>query len=284
MSLIRGLARRFSNNAPFDKSQLEKHGIFTRKVSRNLVPAKYYEKSITGLPSNPGTAPSCVTNTGAYAAYSGDKTGRSPADKVIVDPLTKEEDNKIWWGKVNKKMPRDQYERVVERAVDYLNNRDELFIVDGFAGWDPKYRKTVRIICTRPYHALFMNNMLIRPSDEELRTAFSNPDFVVYNAGEFYAHIGTTRPGSKTCVALDPSKGTACILGTQYAGEMKKGLFTMMHYWMPDQGVLSLHSSANEGIKNKDVTLLFGLSGTGKTTLSADPKRQLIGDDEHCWT
>jgi len=90
--------------------------------------------------------------------------------------------------------------------------------------------------------------------------------------------------GSKTCIALDPSGGTATILGTQYAGEMKKGLFSMMHHWMPDEGILSLHSSCNEGIKDGDITLLFGLSGTGKTTLSADPKRRLIGDDEHCWT
>ena len=94
----------------------------------------------------------------------------------------------------------------------------------------------------------------------------------------------TPEPGSKTTIALDFSGGSASILGTQYAGEMKKGLFTAMHHWMPDLGILSLHSSCNEGIKDKDVTLLFGLSGTGKTTLSADPKRRLIGDDEHCWT
>lgn len=91
-------------------------------------------------------------------------------------------------------------------------------------------------------------------------------------------------PGSRTCIALDVSRGSAVILGSQYAGEMKKGLFTMMHHWMPDLGVLSLHSSCNEGIEKGDITLLFGLSGTGKTTLSADPKRRLIGDDEHCWT
>lgn len=178
---------------PLDKGALEKHGIFARSVSRNLTPCKYYERSITETPANPGTAPSCITSTGAYAAYSGEKTGRSPLDKVLVQPDTQEEDDKIWWGKINKKMPRETYDLLKERAIDYLNNRNELFVIDGFAGWDPKYRKTVRVLCTRPYHALFMNNMLIRPSDEELRTCFHDPDLVIYNAGEFYARAGTTR-------------------------------------------------------------------------------------------
>ncbi len=280
--LTRGAARRFCV-VPLDSFALEKHSIFARTVHRNMTPALYYELSIGQLPANPGTAPSAVSNTGAYAAYSGDKTGRSPSDKRIVAPITPDEDKKIWWSKVNQKLPREVYEIAKERAIDYLNTRDRLYVVDGFAGWDPKYRKTVRVICTRPYHALFMNNMLIRPHTEELRNSFNNPDLVIYNAGEFYARAGTTSEKSKTLIALDVSKGTQVILGTQYAGEMKKGLFSMMHYWMPDMGVLSLHSSANEGIKDKDVTLLFGLSGTGKTTLSTDPKRRLIGDDEHCW-
>jgi len=188
----KGLARNFGI-VPLDRAALEKHGIFTRVVHRNLTPAKYYEKSITVMPSNPGTAPSCVTNTGAYAAYSGEKTGRSPEDKRICQPDTKEEEDKIWWGKVNQKMTRERYDNVLERAKDYLNNRSELFVVDGFAGWDPKYRKSVRVFCTRPYHALFMNNMLIRPHTDELRNSFNNPDFVIYNAGEFYATAGTTR-------------------------------------------------------------------------------------------
>lgn len=188
----RSLSKRFCI-VPLEKGALEKHGIFARQVYRNLTPCMYYEKSITQTPANPGTAPSCITSAGAYAAYSGEKTGRSPADKVIVQPDTSEEDTKIWWGKVNKKMPRESFDLVFERAVDYLNNRNELYVVDGFAGWDPKYRKTVRILCTRPYHALFMNNMLIMPTENELRTCFNDPDFVVYNAGEFYARSGTTR-------------------------------------------------------------------------------------------
>lgn len=282
MYRLGSLGRKFSN-VPLSREELAKYGILNRVVHRNLKPAQYYEISITRTPANYNTMPSMLTSTGAYAAYSGEKCGRSPQDKRIVEPDTKEEDQKIWWGNVNKKMSRDTYDRVLQRAQDYLNNRDELFVVDGFVGWDPKYRKAVRIFCTRPYHGLFMHNMIIRPSEEELKTCFNHLDFVIYNAGEFTANAGTTQGKSKTCIALDPSRGSATILGTQYAGEMKKGLFTMMHHWMPDLGVLSIHSSCNEGIKDKDVTLLFGLSGTGKTTLSADPKRRLIGDDEHCW-
>lgn len=206
-------ARRFCV-VPIDRSELEKHMIFARVVHRNLTPAMYYEMSIGRAPANPGTAPSAITNTGAYAAYSGDKTGRSPQDKRIVQPINPEDEKKIWWGKVNVKMERQEFENVKERAIDYLNNRDRLFVVDGFAGWDPKYRKSVRVICTRPYHALFMNNMLIRPHTEELRNSFHNPDLVIYNAGEFYARAGTTRDKSKTCIALDVSNGTQVILGT----------------------------------------------------------------------
>jgi phosphoenolpyruvate carboxykinase (ATP) len=125
--------------------------------------------------------------------------------------------------------------------------------------------------------------MMIRPTDEELRKCFDKPDFVIYNAGEFYAEQGTTTEKSRTCVALDFSEGKVAILGTQYAGEMKKGLFSYMHFTMPDQGVLSLHASATEG-RDGDVTLMLGLSGTGKTTLSHDTGRTFIGDDETLWT
>jgi len=153
---------------------------------------------------------------------------------------------------------------------------------DGFAGWDPKYQIKVRIVTTRAYHALFMHNMLIRPSAEQL-ASFGEPDYVIFNAGEFSANRHTTGMTSKTSVSLHFGRREMVILGTQYAGEMKKGVFTIMNYLMPRQGVMSMHCSANEG-KDGDVSLFFGLSGTGKTTLSADPRRQLIGDDEHCWS
>lgn len=138
-------------------------------------------------------------------------------------------------------------------------------------------------MCTRAYHALFMHNMLIRPTQTELETDFHDgADYNIFNAGEFHAAKNIPGISSDTSVALDFGTRTMVILGTQYAGEMKKGVFTIMNYLMPKQGLLPLHSSCNEGV-NGDVTLFFGLSGTGKTALSADPQRKLIGDDEHVW-
>lgn len=169
-----------------------------------------------------------------------------------------------------------------ERAVDYLNTRNRIYVVDGYAGWDERYRISVRIVCARAYHALFMRNMLIRPSREDL--AKFHPDYVVYNAGSFPANRYTTGMSSSTSVAINFAEKEMVILGTEYAGEMKKGIFTVLFYEMPvKHNVLTLHSSANQG-KDGDVTVFFGLSGTGKTTLSADAKRALIGDDEHCWS
>jgi phosphoenolpyruvate carboxykinase (ATP) len=155
--------------------------------------------------------------------------------------------------------------------------------VDAFAGWDPKHRIKVRIICARAYHALFMHNMLIRPTAEQLES-FGEPDYVVFNGGGFPANRYTTGMTSTTSVALCLKEHEFVILGTQYAGEMKKGVFTIMNYLMPERGVLSMHCSATEDRETADTSILFGLSGTGKTTLSADPKRLLIGDDEHCWS
>ena len=219
-------------------------------------------------------------NTGALRIESGEKTGRSPADKRVVRNPESEDD--IWWGRINIELDEHTFLVNRERAIDYLNTREQLYVVDGYAGWDPKYRLKVRIICTRPYHALFMHNMLIRLSDEELAD-FGEPDFVVFNAGQFPANRHTTHMTSKTSVDVDFEAREMVILGTEYAGEMKKGIFTVMNYLMPKRGVLSMHCSANEG-EQGDVSLFFGLSGTGKTTLSADARRQLIGDDEHCWS
>ncbi|KAJ3072164.1 Phosphoenolpyruvate carboxykinase, partial [Quaeritorhiza haematococci] len=157
-------------------------------------------------------------------------------------------------------------------------------VVDAFAGWDPAYRLKIRVITSRAYHALFMQNMLIRPSPEELQS-FDKPDFTIFNAGSFPADPNTKGISSPTSIALSFDSNEMVILGTEYAGEMKKGVFTVMHYLMPHRNVLSLHASANESLgPTRDVTLFFGLSGTGKTTLSADPNRALIGDDEHCWS
>ena len=253
---------------------LEPYGIHVTDVRRNVAPAILYEDAIRTDPT------AAIARSGALMITSGKKTGRSPKDKRITD--NPESTNNIWWGPVNMKIDGHTFEINRERAIDYLNTRGCLYVVDGFAGWDPTYQIKVRIICERAYHALFMHNMLIRPTDEELAT-FGDPDYVIYNAGMFPANRHTTYMSSKTSIDLSFEDKEMVILGTQYAGEMKKGVFTVMHYIMPLTGVLSMHCSANEG-DDGSVSLFFGLSGTGKTTLSADPNRKLIGDDEHCWS
>ena len=254
---------------------LKKHGIHVEDIRRNLSPAKLYQEAIM---LEKGTV---ISNSGALISYSGSKTGRSPADKRVV----KHEDSAadIWWGPVNIEIDDNIFDVNHERAIDYLNTRQHLYIVDAFAGWDPRYQMKVRVICSRPYHALFMHTMLIRPTAEEL-LEFGEPDFVIFNAGRFPANRHTTGMTSKTSVDVSLAPGEMVILGTEYAGEMKKGVFTIMNYFMPKQGVLSMHCSATADRERGTSSVLFGLSGTGKTTLSADPKRELIGDDEHCWT
>ncbi len=257
-----------------DTFSLDQHSIYVKKILRNVAPAALYEQA---LRNEQGSA---ITATGALVAMSGEKTGRSPSDKRIVDESSTTDD--IWWGDVNMKIDEHTFFINRERAIDYLNTRKQLYCIDAFAGWDPEFRIKVRIICARAYHALFMHNMLIRPTPEELEN-FGEPDYVVYNGGAFPANRHTTGMSSKTSVTLDFAKKEFVILGTEYAGEMKKGVFTIMNYLMPKQGVLSMHCSATEG-EDGSTSVLFGLSGTGKTTLSADPKRKLIGDDEHCWS
>jgi phosphoenolpyruvate carboxykinase (ATP) len=253
---------------------LHKYGIEIKKVYRNSSVPVLYEM---GLRQEKGTA---ISDVGALLVYSGEKTGRSPKDKRTVRHPDSEKN--IDWGNINIGLDEHTYMVNRERALDYLNTRSRLFVVDAYAGWDPKYRLKVRIICTRAYHALFMQNMLIMPSPEEL-AQFGEPDYVIFNGGGFPANRYTSEMTSKTSVDLNLEKKEVVILGTQYAGEMKKGIFSIMNYLMPLEGVLPMHCSANVG-DDDDVTILFGLSGTGKTTLSADPKRKLIGDDEHCWT
>jgi hypothetical protein len=169
-------------------------------------------------------------------------------------------------------------------AKSYLNTRRVIYVVDGYAGWCPEERIRIRVMCTRSYHALFMHNMLIRPTTLELETDFaSGADYYIFNAGEFHATKFIPDVVNDAAVSLNFDQGKMVILGTQYAGEMKKGVFTIMNYLMPKKGHLPLHSSCNVGA-NGDVCLFFGLSGTGKTALSAVGDRKLIGDDEHVWT
>lgn len=254
---------------------LKDYDISVADVRRNPSPAQLYEDAIRG---DRGAR---IAHEGALVAYSGDKTGRSPKDKRVVRHPDSETD--VWWGPVNIPLERQSFLINRERARDYLNTRPRVYVIDGFAGWDPAYRLKVRVLCSRPYHALFMHAMMIRPSKAELAD-FGTPDFVIYNAGEFPANRLTSGMTSKTSVDVSFEDKELVILGTEYAGEMKKGVFTIMNYLMPKRGVLSMHCSATADPTTGRSSLLFGLSGTGKTTLSADPKRHLVGDDEHCWT
>lgn len=253
---------------------LKPYGIEVESIHRNLSVPKLYE---IALRREKGTA---ISDVGALLVYSGEKTGRSPKDKRVVRNAPS--DKNIDWGDINIELDEHVFMINRERAIDYLNICDRLFVVDAFAGWDEKYRLKVRVICTRAYHALFMQNMLIMPTEEELAD-FGEPDYVIFNGGHFPANRYTSKMTSKTSVDVHLEKKEIVILGTEYAGEMKKGIFSVMNYLMPLQDVLPMHCSANVG-NDGDVSILFGLSGTGKTTLSADPKRKLIGDDEHCWT
>ena len=253
---------------------LEQYGISVEEIHRNSSVPVLYE---IGLRREKGTA---ISDTGALLVYSGEKTGRSPKDKRVV--RNPKSENNIDWGPINIELSEKVFMINRERAIDYLNTRDRIFVVDAFAGWDENYRLKVRIICTRAYHALFMQNMLIMPTAEELEN-FGEPDYVIFNGGAFPANRYTTKMTSKTSIDVNLEKKEIVILGTEYAGEMKKGIFSIMNYLMPLENVLPMHCSANVG-EEGDVSILFGLSGTGKTTLSADPKRKLIGDDEHCWT
>jgi ATP-dependent phosphoenolpyruvate carboxykinase len=251
-------------------------GLDASRILRNASVPRLYEDA---LRYEQGTA---ITSTGALVTMSGAKTGRSPKDKRIVEEP--ESSPHIWWGPVNIKMDEHTFMVNRERAVDYLKTRPRVYVFDGFAGWDARYRLKIRVVCARAYHALFMHDMLIRPTAEEL-DAFGRPDFTIFNAGEFPANRYTTGMTSSTSIGTNFGRHEMVILGTQYAGEMKKGVFSVMHYLMPKRGILSLHSSANVSLQDPgDVSLFFGLSGTGKTTLSADVHRRLVGDDEHCWS
>lgn len=254
---------------------LEEYGISVVDVDRNPPVPQLYADSIRA------DTRSVIAASGSLIAYSGEKTGRSPLDKRVVEH--EDSIDEVWWGSINIPISDDVFHINRERAIDYLNTRPRLYCVDAFAGWDPGTRIRIRVICARPYHALFMYTMLIRPTPEELAD-FGEPDVVIFNAGQFPANRRTSGMTSKTSVDLDLESREIVILGTEYAGEMKKGVFTYMNYAAPKAGILSMHCSATADRETGRTSVLFGLSGTGKTTLSADPRRLLIGDDEHCWS
>src|SRR5919199_2590023 len=216
---------------------------------------------------------------GPFVAVTAPHTGRSPNDKFVVEEP--ETTGDVWWGKVNRPFPAPKFELLLADVRDYLNARDELFVQDLYAGADPKHRLSVRYVTPNAWHAAFVRNMFIRPDLSDLPT-FS-PTFSVLHAPDFQATPERHGTRTGTFIILSFAQRLVVIGGTRYAGELKKAIFTVMNYVMPKRGVLSMHCSANVG-QGGDTALFFGLSGTGKTTLSADPERYLIGDDEHGWS
>ncbi len=219
-----------------------------------------------------------LTREGALRAVTGKYTGRSPKDKFLVDEPSVR--GKIDWGPVNQPMDPEVFDRLYQRVMDYMEQRQP-FIFDGFAGADPKHRLPIRVINELAWHNLFIRQLLIRPTEEEL--AEHQPELTLIVAPGFQADPERDGTRSETFIAVSLERGLILIGGTYYAGEMKKSIFSVMNYLLPEKGVLPMHCSANIG-KSGDVALFFGLSGTGKTTLSADPERRLIGDDEHGWS
>src|SRR5688572_24009973 len=242
-----------------------------QRVFRNLTPSQLYEHAQR-------RGEGAVTSGGPFAAVTSPHTGRSPNDKFLVQEP--ESSHRIWWGKVNQPIAPDRFERLRADVEAHLSGQ-EIFVRDVYAGADPTYRLPIRFQTPNAWHALFVYNMFLRPADGEL-SRFA-PGFQVLHAPEFQADPAVHGTKTGTFIVVSLSQKTILIGGTRYAGELKKSIFSVLNYLLPQQGVLSMHCSANVG-KAGDCALFFGLSGTGKTTLSADPERRLIGDDEHGWS
>ena len=246
------------------------------QVLRNLPVEDIIENIVDHQEGTLGLNGAVMVDTGRY-------TGRSPKDKYFVD---EESSNKnLWWGPVNAKIDESIFDDLYEQVVDYYNHSDDsnTYVFDGFAGADPTYRLNVRIIAKKAWQAHFAHNMFIRPDEGEL-DGF-NPDFTIINASDVYNQkFEAYGMHSKTFIIFHMAKQIAIIGGTEYGGEMKKGIFSVLNYMLPLQGVLAMHCSANVDKNGENPAIFFGLSGTGKTTLSTDPERPLIGDDEHGWS
>ncbi|WP_342472133.1 phosphoenolpyruvate carboxykinase (ATP) [Metasolibacillus sp. FSL H7-0170] len=220
-----------------------------------------------------------LTVDGALRAETGKYTGRSPKDKYTVEEESTKD--KIDWGKVNRPISSEVFEKLYVKVVNYLKERDELFVFNGFAGADKDSQIGIKVINEYAWHNLFCHQLFIRPTAEELAT--HTTDFTIVSAPNFKADPTVDGTNSETFIIVSLEKKVILIGGTEYAGEMKKSIFSIMNYLLPEQDILSMHCSANVG-EAGDVALFFGLSGTGKTTLSADSDRKLIGDDEHGWS
>ncbi len=245
------------------------------QVHRNLSVESLIEETVKNGEGIIGPRGATIVDTGKF-------TGRSPKDKYIVDESSSSD--KIWWGSVNKKIDEKIFDELYQSVIDYYNSDDsKTYLFDGFAGFDPSHNINIRIIAKRAWQAHFVNNMFIRPELDQLED-FS-PDFTIINASSVQNKAFKEHGmNSETFIIFHLAKKIAIIGGTEYGGEMKKGIFSVLHYVLPQKGVLSMHCSANVDEDGSNSAIFFGLSGTGKTTLSTDPKRPLIGDDEHGWS
>ena len=219
-----------------------------------------------------------LTAHGVLLATTGERTGRSPNDRFIVRESGLADD--VWWGEVNKSTSPEVFEKLLSKVQNHLDNRSELFVKDAHCGADPKYSMPVRLITEKAWHASFFHNMFVRSEPSEL--VDHKPEYTILHAPELMADPREDGTNSGVFVILALDRGLVIIGGTHYAGEIKKAIFTIMNHILPAKDLLPMHCSANTDYKNS--ALFFGLSGTGKTTLSADPGRALIGDDEHGWS
>jgi len=251
---------------------LENHGLRNLKVAYwNLPTSHLYEHIVLRDEAT-------IAHLGPVVARTGVHTGRSPNDKFLVREPSSEKN--IWWGDVNRPITAKKFDGIRQRLLSYLEGK-EMFVQDCFAGADPQHRLPVRVITEFAWHSLFAHNLFLRPQGEEL--ARHVPEFTIIGAPGFQANPETDGTRSGTFVTVHFGQKLVLIGGTAYAGEIKKSVFTILNYLLPLKSVLSMHCSANIG-QSGDVALFFGLSGTGKTTLSTDPERRMIGDDEHGWT
>lgn len=237
----------------------------------NLTPAELVEESILrGM--------GAMADSGALAIDTGEFTGRSPKDRFIVADAKTED--AVWWGDINIKMTPGNFDKLLDKATAYLQNKD-VFVRDAYACADKNHQLNIRVVTENPWANQFASNMFLRPTKEELKDF--NPEWTIINAPGFYANPETDGTRQHNFAAINFTKKMILIGGTGYTGEIKKGIFSVLNFILPhERDVLSMHCSANVG-KDNDTAVFFGLSGTGKTTLSADPNRKLIGDDEHGW-
>jgi len=256
------------------KGQLEKLGLKNlERIHWNTPSPTLYEEAVRRREGH-------VAHMGPLVVHTGYYTGRAAKDKFLVKEPSSEAE--VWWGDVNQAYSEEDFAQLLTRVQRYMEGR-EVFVQDCLAGADADFEVPVRVVTQEAWHALFARTMLIRPVDLQRKLAVDEPRFTIIHVPHFHAIPSVQHTHSEAFVILHPGRGLALIGGTSYAGEIKKMVFTLMNYLLPKQQVLSMHASANVG-KDDDVAVFFGLSGTGKTTLSADPQRRLIGDDEHGWS